>query len=295
MALVTDTNIHIDIFLKITSDPSRDAFEIVQEHVDVAEKNPDAYTWWGNNQPFSPAKLNGFKQHGHSPKALIVIPQTSGGSGNIEYTADILDSIKFQDKGFPSDNWRPKYYSHIPHKVFLKLANFERLANITIYDVDNYYLLSNDDPLIIKLPTQYACGYVYRFKEKVEQLLPEGTSVIHEGKLFYEGDRKLTQHMAIERDQTLIRDAKKLFQKKHGKLFCEACDFDFTKSYGNLGEGFIEGHHKTPVSQLTEKTASKVEDIALLCSNCHSMIHRKKKCLTVEELKIILKENQGVS
>ncbi|MGG0519652.1 HNH endonuclease [Priestia aryabhattai] len=295
MVLVTEANIHIDIFLKITSDSFKDAFEIVQEHINVINKNPDSYTWWGNNQHFSPKKLNEFKQHGHLPKALIVIPRTSGGSGNIEYVADILDSIRFEDKGFPSDNWRPKYYSHIPHKVFLKLTNFKKLNNKTIYDVNNYFLLSNDEPLAIKLSTQYACGYVYRFESRNESLLLDGQSMIQKGKVFYEGDRKFSQHMEIERDHSLIKEAKRRFQRRYGRLFCEVCGFDFVKMYGSLGEGFIEGHHKIPLSHLKVKTESKVEDITLLCSNCHSMIHRKKDCLTVEELKGLIKKSKNGS
>lgn len=33
-----------------------------------------------------------------------------------------------------------------------------------------------------------------------------------------------------------------------------------------------------------------VDDIAIVCSNCHSMIHRRKPWLTREQLKSILKE-----
>jgi len=40
--------------------------------------------------------------------------------------------------------------------------------------------------------------------------------------------------------------------------------------------------------KLGDKT--KVEDIAIVCSNCHSMIHRKKPWLTREKLKRIIKE-----
>ena len=40
-------------------------------------------------------------------------------------------------------------------------------------------------------------------------------------------------------------------------------------------------------SQPNEKT--KIEDIVMLCSNCHSMVHRRKPWTTKEDLKKLLK------
>ena len=62
-----------------------------------------------------------------------------------------------------------------------------------------------------------------------------------------------------------------------------ACGFDFAAAYGDRGEGFIEAHHKVPVSQMREGDKTQVQDIAMLCSNCHRMIHRAP-LMTVEKL-----------
>jgi len=56
---------------------------------------------------------------------------------------------------------------------------------------------------------------------------------------------------------------------------------------GEIGLGFIEAHHVFPISQLTEETDTKIEDLALVCSNCHRMLHRKRLWLTIEKLKEI--------
>ncbi|GAE32694.1 hnh endonuclease [Halalkalibacter hemicellulosilyticusJCM 9152] len=61
----------------------------------------------------------------------------------------------------------------------------------------------------------------------------------------------------------------------YGRLFCEICNFDFYKKYGELGGDFIEGHHTIPVSELEEGHKTNVKDIVLVCSNCHRMLHRK--------------------
>ena len=72
----------------------------------------------------------------------------------------------------------------------------------------------------------------------------------------------------------------------HGKK-CMACGFDFEKVYGPLGKNFIEVHHTKPLSSVDEEVVVDSEkDLVVLCSNCHSMIHRKKDhVLTLEELK----------
>lgn len=115
----------------------------------------------------------------------------------------------------------------------------------------------------------------------------------NEAEEYPEGKRAYRTHRVIERNQKVIKEAKRQFAKKHhGRLFCEACKFDFIKVYGDRGKNFIEGHHKKLVSQMIEGEKTKVEDIAMLCSNCHRMIH-KKPLLCVEELAELISRNRG--
>ncbi len=60
-----------------------------------------------------------------------------------------------------------------------------------------------------------------------------------------------------------------------GIILCECCQFDFFAKYGKLGEGFIEAHHKMFLSTGSRRT--KPEDFAMVCSNCHRMLHTKKE------------------
>ena len=106
---------------------------------------------------------------------------------------------------------------------------------------------------------------------------------------FPEGRLKLRTHLYRERNPHVIREAKQRFKQLHGRLICQICEFDFKKHYGDIGEDFIEAHHTTPVSDMEEGAITKPEDIALLCSNCHSMVHRKRPWLTMEHLKEVLK------
>ena len=84
--------------------------------------------------------------------------------------------------------------------------------------------------------------------------------------------RKYAFHRKIERNRTAAKQAKKF----HGTI-CQACDLDFAKQYGAIGEGFIEAHHLKAIITLAEGIAVHydiAEDFAVLCSNCHRMIYR---------------------
>ena len=109
---------------------------------------------------------------------------------------------------------------------------------------------------------------------------------------YSEGKASYRKHRLIERNPTLIKKAKALFAKKNsGELFCEVCGFNFVTFYGERGLGFIEGHHKKPVSEMSEGMKTSVEDIVMVCSNCHRMIHRKPN-ITLEELKELIRNDQ---
>lgn len=57
---------------------------------------------------------------------------------------------------------------------------------------------------------------------------------------------------------------------------CWACDLDFEKRYGPEAAGFIEVHHRVPVSEMTEGySVDPIRDLVPLCSNCHSVAHRR--------------------
>lgn len=101
---------------------------------------------------------------------------------------------------------------------------------------------------------------------------------------FPEGKVKERLHKYKERNPKVIKEAKDKFKKEHGKLYCQVCGFDFEEVYGEIGQDYIEGHHTKPVSELKEDDATNVNDILLVCSNCHRMLHRKRPCLTKEEL-----------
>lgn len=74
---------------------------------------------------------------------------------------------------------------------------------------------------------------------------------------------------------------------------CYICGFNFEEIYGEIGKDFIEIHHKKPISTFDEEHPISASDLCALCSNCHSMIHRKRETLDVDYLKNIFKIING--
>ena len=66
---------------------------------------------------------------------------------------------------------------------------------------------------------------------------------------------------------------------------CYICGFNFEEAYGEIGKGFLEVHHIKPLATYDDEHPIPQSELCALCSNCHSMVHRKKEVLDVEELK----------
>jgi 5-methylcytosine-specific restriction protein A len=64
----------------------------------------------------------------------------------------------------------------------------------------------------------------------------------------------------------------------------------FEKIYGEIGKNFIEAHHLIPLSALgfKEKRSYSGRDCAVLCCNCHRMIHRWREPSDLDGFKKIL-------
>lgn len=100
-------------------------------------------------------------------------------------------------------------------------------------------------------------------------------------------------HMRRERSRKLVRDKKQRVLKEKGKLTCEACEFDFGAVYGDRGMGFIEVHHTVPLHTLTAGRKTRLDDLALLCANCHRMVHAKSVWLSIDQLKSVIRKQRS--
>jgi len=103
--------------------------------------------------------------------------------------------------------------------------------------------------------------------------------------------RKYAYHRKIERNRIAIKKAKQF----HGTR-CQACDLSFPQRYGAIGEGFIEAHHLKPISTLEEGVTVHYDiatDFAVLCSNCHRMIHRTADPSNLVQFRDMVQSNKA--
>ncbi|UOZ09384.1 HNH endonuclease [Amycolatopsis sp. WQ 127309] len=107
-----------------------------------------------------------------------------------------------------------------------------------------------------------------------------------------EGRALVLLHLRRERNPKLR--AKKLDQvlTARGCLACEVCGFDFERIYGERGARYAEVHHVVPL-HVTGPTTTRLADLAVLCANCHRMIHRGSQWLTPAELRALVEQHAG--
>jgi len=95
-------------------------------------------------------------------------------------------------------------------------------------------------------------------------------------------------HRIRERKPELVRLKKAKVLQQHRALRCEVCDFEFWMQFGDIGKDFIECHHTSALSTLLPGQKTKLSDLALVCANCHRMLHRGKPWLRVGQLRAMI-------
>jgi 5-methylcytosine-specific restriction enzyme A len=146
---------------------------------------------------------------------------------------------------YESGNICAVYYSH----------NNMPLDNILTSDYNT--MLSLYERLIERQNKEYAAVQSGELGKQEEQ--------------FIENLANLKMHERIDRNPKLATRVKDILG-----YTCQACGFNFREVYGTLGVKYIEAHHLIPISQLKGQIIplDPSKDFAVLCSNCHSMIHK---------------------
>jgi 5-methylcytosine-specific restriction protein A len=170
---------------------------------------------------------------------------------------------------------------------------FERILDP---DVDEILTLDRlqDDPLAsVNWATPASGIQIKQGTDHLERLWSElvgqygGIEVGAEVVGAVEGEMRMAvcRHRARER---WLRDAK-IAQAKaahDGRLPCEVpgCGFDFFEVYGEIGRDYAQVHHLGPLGDRTRPSQTRLSDLAVVCANCHSMIHRGGESRPLEDL-----------
>jgi 5-methylcytosine-specific restriction protein A len=97
---------------------------------------------------------------------------------------------------------------------------------------------------------------------------------------------RFIKHRSRERALRATKLADFAARSKDGKVKCEvpSCGFDFEKQYGEIGRGFAHVHHLRPLAEVAGPIETRLEDLAVVCPNCHAMIHAGGESRPLESL-----------
>jgi predicted HNH restriction endonuclease len=149
---------------------------------------------------------------------------------------------------------------------------------------EDQFLMHSNSQLAVDIKGDY--GNLHSGNNEIEDQINEDLADLELENEYFEGQKKSRLSSFYERNPKLRLAAIKI----HG-LSCKVCGFDFKDFYGGHGAGFIEVHHLKPVSTLEASTKLSPEnDMTVVCSNCHRMLHRNRDMvLTPAQLKALLR------
>ena len=179
-----------------------------------------------------------------------------------------------------------------PNGVTLKLSNFKAIdpnysgkgmQSHSKLDEEVFFEFNKDLDRLKKIANEIRNVLDYEnllnnvLQIEDDELLEDDS--VKEGRILYK------MHKVRERNKEIIEKKKKKVLKDKGTLNCEACNLNFEEKYGELGKGFIECHHIIPLSNFEVNKETRLDDLALLCSNCHKMVHKDLSVSSIEEFK----------
>ena len=112
-----------------------------------------------------------------------------------------------------------------------------------------------------------------------DSLNPEASAI--EGEIVHAMRRHRLRESALRN-----KKIQSVLSASGGRLQCEVlgCGFDYFEVYGELGREFAHVHHKNPLGDRSAPSETKLSELAIVCANCHAMIHRGDQCRPLEGL-----------
>jgi len=212
----------------------------------------------------------------------LFYPALNGGRTVLEFEHSLKNSRDNFDGFFPEnkrEGWKNKDGSP---------------AKLTGLSLEVYNEFKNKDEEYVWSKIKAYLDLDYKLKPVIfNDLIAEDNANSDLDSTYTEGGIRVRISKSIERSPRL----RQLALDIHGYK-CQVCDFDFELTYGYWGKEFAEVHHIKPLSELKgeDYQTDPKNDLAVLCANCHRMVHRKKGItLSIKELKLKLEGRKQVS
>ncbi len=124
-------------------------------------------------------------------------------------------------------------------------------------------------------------------RDAEDDLLPDSPSDVEAT----EGQPLMRAHLARERSSILVEAKRRAFRSEHGMLRCEVCCVKESEFPSELSAACFEVHHLCPLSSLGGAAVTRLSDLAVVCANCHRMLHRSKPMLQPDALSAKLRSD----
>ncbi|WP_339516047.1 MrcB family domain-containing protein [Pseudomonas sp. RL_15y_Pfl2_60] len=190
------------------------------------------------------------------------------------YKADAKTALKAR-----AQNYRAMLGSHTDRFSVMEidLAPSQSSNPTAFYEAGNIlatYYKASALPDEVQLTSDLASmlsAYEHLVSIETSEIDPTDTLGEAPSALSFEDATKFRIHKRIERNAKLVKQVK---AQKGCK--CEVCSVNFKDRYGPIGEGYIEAHHLKPIASLkgSRIQMDPQKDFAVLCANCHRMVHR---------------------
>jgi hypothetical protein len=128
--------------------------------------------------------------------------------------------------------------------------------------------------------------YFDRWKEEIEEFAAVGHAEDDTWAMEGEGSLQLVRHKKREASLRAAKLESARAASSDGRLRCEVpgCGFDFEEAYGPLGAGYAQVHHLQPLALLSKSVKTTLDKLAVVCANCHAMVHHKGGCRPLKGL-----------
>jgi len=156
------------------------------------------------------------------------------------------------------------------------------VINVLFHVINNWDYYNQKD---LKGITEYSES-VKELRQFVSNLYQDGTFEVDEGGL------SVRTHIYRERNSAAAKKLKKKALEAKC-VTCSGCKINYYDVYGNLAISLIECHHLIPLSSAKHTGTTKSSELALLCANCHRLVHSRREPLTLDELHLILVPKNG--
>ena len=264
----------------LTWNPDRFAWTDFQAELTAAERGDSPYMRWscGNTSSIPVGARVFLLRQGREPRGIIA----SGWVTHPSHQAPHWDPAR-RDAGDPA------WYIGVGFEVLL---DAEREAPLDVHRI-------TDGPLAAvywaipasgtRLDVAAAAALAARWSVHVTAARPAGPPALDDPELAaVEGmvRERLMRHRSRERALRAAKLAAARAAAPDGRLQCEVpgCGFDFEARYGAVGAGYAQVHHRRPLGELDAPTLTTLHDLAVVCANCHAMIHRGGACRALETL-----------